>query len=115
MPGKMDRKNIKGIMDDDIRSTFMDIEEFADVHVVNGKEMSVLVDDNEIVEREKKEKTRMDGIWVKQKLIYVMAGEFGALPAAGRAILFDGKTYIVQEAVDEQGIYSILMEANRTK
>ena len=80
-----------------------------------GKEIPVLVDDNEIIEREKKMKSNMDGVYVKQKLIYVKADDFGSLPAIGRQIVFDGKRYMVTDSTDEGGVYTITMEANRTK
>ena len=111
----MVKKSFKELIQKDVCDVFLRVDEFADTHIVDGKEMTVLVDDNEIIEREKKMKSNMDGVYVKQKLIYVKADEFGALPAVGRAIMLDGKRYIVLEAVDEQGVYSITMEANRTK
>ena len=52
-----------------MNNTFMNVDEFADMHTVDGKEIPVLVDDNEIIEREKKMKTIIDGEYVKQKQI----------------------------------------------
>ena len=54
-------------------------------------------------------------MYVKQKLIYVKADDFGSLPAIGRQIVFDGKRYMVTDSTDEGGVYTITMEANRTK
>ena len=112
---RMVRKSFKEVMKDDVNNTFMNVDEFADTHTVDGKEMPVLVDDNEIIEREKKMKSNMDGVYVKQKLIYVKADDFGPLPAIGRQIVFDGKRYMVTDSTDEGGVYTITMEANRTK
>ena len=111
----MVRKSFKEVMKDDVNNTFMNVDEFADMHTVDGKEIPVLVDDNEIIEREKKMKSNMDGVYVKQKLIYVKAGDFGPLPAIGRQIVFDEKRYMVTDSTDEDGVYTITMEANRTK
>ena len=111
----MVRKSFKDVLKDDVNSTFMNLDEFADTHIVDGKEIPVIIDENEIIEREKKMKSNMDGVYVKQKLIYVKANDFGALPAISRAIMLDGKRYIVIDAIDEQGVYSITMESNRTK
>lgn len=36
------------------------------------------------------------------------------LPSVGR-IVFDGKRYMVTDSTDEGGVYTITMEANRTK
>lgn len=111
----MVRKSFKEVMKDDVNNTFMNVDEFADMHTVDGKEIPVLVDDNEIIEREKKMKSNMDGVYVKQKLIYVKADDFGPLPAIGRQIVFDRKRYMVTDSTDEGGVYTITMEANRTK
>ena len=111
----MVRKSFKDVLKDDINNTFVNLNEFADIHIVDGKEIPVIIDENEIIEREKRMKSNMDGIYVKQKLIYVKAEDFGALPAIGRAIMLDGKRYLVTDVVDEQGVYSITMEGNRTK
>lgn len=111
----MVKRSFKELVQKDVGDVFLRLDEFGDTHIIDGKEMTVLIDDNEIIEREKKMKSNMDGVYVRQKLIYVKAEEFGSLPAIGRAIMFDGKRYLVLEAVDEQGVYSITMEANRTK
>lgn len=111
----MVKRSFKELVQKDVGDVFLRLDEFGDTHIIDGKEMTVLVDDNEIIEREKKMKSNMDGVYVRQKLIYVKADEFGSLPAIGRAIMFDGRRYMVLEAVDEQGVYSITMEANRTK
>ena len=111
----MVRKSFKEVMKDDVNNTFMNVDEFADMHTVDGKEIPVLVDDNEIIEREKKMKSNMDGVYVKQKLIYVKADDFGPLPAIGRQIVFDEKRYMVTDSTDEDEVYTITMEANRTK
>ena len=86
----MVRKSFKEVMKDDVNNTFMNVDEFADTHTV-------------------------DGVYVKQKLIYVKADDFGPLPAIGRQIVFDGKRYMVTDSTDEGGVYTITMEANRTK
>lgn len=111
----MTRKSFKDVMQDDVSNVFMNKDEFADLHIVDGKNIPVIVDDNEIIEREKKMKSNMDGVFVKQKLIYVKAIDFGGVPVVGRAIMFDGKAYRVLDVTDENGLYAILMESNRTK
>lgn len=101
----------------DNQSIFMNSDEFSGIHVVNGKEMTVQVDCNELIEREKHYRNNgnlfAEGIYRKNLLIYVSAEEFGQLPAVGRLLVFDGKNYLVMDAVDEDGIYSISLEANK--
>ena len=102
----------------DNRTVFMNIDEFGDIHNVNGKDMIVLIDNNELVDREKRYQYRhslyADGVYLKELLIYVHAEDFGPLPAIGRIVTFDNKTYIVSDAINEDGIYSLCLEANKT-
>lgn len=98
----------------DNRAVFMNLGEFAEPHQVNGKEMAAMIDDNEMVEREKRYKEDRDGIYKKQMLLYVQAEEFGKLPPAKAIVALDGKRYLVTDAIDEGGIYSISLEANRS-
>ena len=39
----------------DAQKIFLNELEFADEHLVNGKQMTVLIDESEIIERQKKE------------------------------------------------------------
>lgn len=103
----------KEIIADDVHRTFLNIEEFSDIHTVNGKEMPVQVDTNEQIEREKRMNQNVDGVYMNQKLIYVAASDFGPMPKQGSILNLDGKVYRVADAVDEYGVYSITIEANR--
>lgn len=98
----------------DAQLVFLNLEEFGELHHIAGKEIVAIVDDNEMIEREKRQKTNTDGLYQKQMLLYVLASEFGRLPAVGRTLEVDGKTYLVTDAVSEDGIYSISLEANRS-
>ena len=73
----------------------------------------VQIDSNEQIEREKRFIQHMDGIYLNQKLIYVAASDFGPLPKQGSILTLDKRTYRVADAVSEDGVYSITIEANR--
>ena len=102
----------------DVNNVFMNMDEFADTHIINGKKMSCIVDSNEMIDREKryqyKRSLYADGVYLKELLIYVKAEEFGPLPPVGRTLTLDKKSYLISDAVDEDGIYSLCLEANKT-
>lgn len=104
----------KDLLRADIDNVFMNTDEFAAEHTVNGKKMPVSVDNNELIDRAKKAKSNMDGLYVKSTLIYVKAKDFGPLPQVGAALTLDGKTYRVTDATNEDGLFSIHLEANRS-
>lgn len=103
----------KDMVKEDISSVFLNDLEFADEHVVNGKTMRLIVDNNEQIEREKRLNEHMDGIYTKQMLVFLSAADFGKLPKHGTLFTIDGKDYKVTDAIDEMGVYSITLEANR--
>lgn len=103
--------SFKDIIKQDIKNTFMNGDEFSDKHVIDGKEMSVIVDGFELLEREKKLKDKTDGLFLKQKLIYVAAEDFGPLPSIGRVIKLDKSNYRIIDAIAENGMYSLTLEA----
>lgn len=103
----------KEIIKNDVRQVFMNTDEFSEPHTINGKEMPVQIDSNEQIEREKRMNQNMDGIYKNQKLIYVSAEDFGALPKQGAMLNMDGRMYKVEDAIHEDGVYSITLGANR--
>lgn len=104
----------KEILRQDTKTVFLNPEEFGEEHIVNGKKMFIIIDDNELTEREKRMKSHMDGMYKKQTLIYVSALDFGPLPGIGKPIKIDGATFIVADSINEGGIYSLHLEANKS-
>lgn len=103
----------KDIIKRDVKAVFLNTEEFSEIHTVNGKPMAAQIDNNEQIEREKRYNQHMDGIYVKQILMYVSEADFGPLPKQGTSVSLDGKTYRVADAISEDGVYSVTLEANR--
>ena len=110
----MTSPSFKDIIQRDIEEIFFNPEEFSDAHTIDGVSMTAMIDDMEHIEREKKMKSNMDGIHARQVLLYVKASEFGALPAQGRILNLDNRKYTILDAVDEGGVYTITLEANRS-
>lgn len=104
----------KDLIQKEIGTVFLNTEEFGQIHQIDGKGMKAMIDDMENVEREKKTNQHMDGVYIKQVLLYVAAEDFGKLPKHGRLLNLDGKDYRVADAIDEDGIYSITLEAHRS-
>lgn len=98
----------------DAKSIFMNPDEFGEPHIVNGTSMSIIIDNNEMLERETRYKLNDEGLYKKQILIYVNREDFGSLPAVGKAITIDSSKYRVVDAISESGIHSITLEANRS-
>ncbi len=110
MSGKTFREQFR----EDLKATFLNPAEFGEEHTVNGKKMLIIMDGNELTEREKRVKSHMDGVYKKQTLVYVRAMDFGPLPGVKKPVEIDGKTFIITESINEGGVYSLHLEANKT-
>lgn len=108
----------KETMKSDVKKVFMNFSEFGEMHKLNGMDTLVIVDEYELTEREKRirEGRLLDEkqLFKKQLLFYVAAEDFGLLPSPGKLLNFDGKQYTITDANNEDGIYSISLEANRS-
>lgn len=106
--------NFKDIIDNDIKQIFLNFEEFGTIHNVAGKQMCIIIDENELTEREKKQFGRCrDGTHKKSLLFYAAARDFGPLPTPDRLLILDNKKYLITEATNEDGIYSICLEESK--
>lgn len=108
-------RSFKDVLKDDIKSVFLNFAEFGEEHEINGETVLIIIDENELTEREKRIRRSMDvELHKKQLLFYVAAEDFGPLPSPGRLLNLDGKKYEITEADNEDGIYSISLEAQRS-
>lgn len=107
----MRRRSFKDILHDDVKRVFLNPFEFGEKHEVNGKTVIVVFDDIENVEREKQMKSHMDGVYARQKFLYIATEDFGELPPQSSLVTVDGIRYEVMDATDEAGIYAITLEA----
>ena len=105
------RKTFKNILQQDIRKVFLNPDEFGEMHNINGQEVLIIIDENELTEREKRIRRNEGELHKKQLLFYIAAKDFGTLPAPGKILKLDGKQYTITDAEDESGIYAISLEA----
>ncbi|OYO76216.1 hypothetical protein CG709_15635 [Lachnotalea glycerini] len=106
--------SFKDVIQSDINQLFIHPQEFGEEHLVDGKTMNVIIDNYEQIEREKRGTNIGEGLFTKQALFYVSQEEFGKLPKIGRQMMFDSQKYLVSDALNEDGIYSISLEAIRS-
>lgn len=102
--------NLKRMMEKDIKGVFLNAKEFGERHMVDGRKMYAIIDDNELVEREKMQREMAVGLHVKRKLMYVAAKDYGPAPLVDRVLELDGELYTVTDVADECGMYSVSLE-----
>ena len=107
--------SFKDIVQADVKNIFFNNNEFSDLHkfIIDGSvlEISAQIDTIELIERQKGKYS--DEIYKGQFIVYVNSNEFGNRPKIGAEIKMDNRKYIVEDVVEETGIYSITLKSNR--
>lgn len=91
---------------------FLNSNEFAEKHTINGVEADVIFDDEEL--KELAGNKQQEGLYINKKLIKVSETVFGGTPAIGSVIKLDKKQYRVYHASNEEGLLTLILEAYRT-
>lgn len=100
----------------DVFNVFLSKLEFAGAHTVNGKKMAILVDENELLERDKSKLlgTQTSGLYKSRRLIFVAQKDFGPRPAINAMLTLDGRVYQVKDCTAEDGMLAVELEAVKT-
>lgn len=99
----------KDLIQKDILNVFMNEEEFTEIAVVDGKQMHVQFDKNELNDR-KPSADNSDGLYTGLMLVYIPVSEYGPMPKIGKLITIDKKQYQIRDCINEDGIYSMTIE-----
>ena len=99
----------------DIHGVFLNNQEFASTHTIDGKEMDAVVDENALLERDAaRGGVHTDGTYRTRRLLYVDKADYGGRPMSGKILNLDGREYRVVQADDDAGMLAIEIEAIRT-
>jgi hypothetical protein len=90
-------------------STFINSDEFAEAHNIDGRILNVVVDNDRLMQRSNKE---FDGISVGELLYYVSAADYGPPPKVDAVQYFDNKIYQVFDVRPDAGLYEIILRRN---
>lgn len=94
----------------DVDAIFFSDEEFCDSHVINGKTMIALIDDNKLFESPSSGNPQILGVFGGQTTLYVKADQYGSVPKRGALITIDGQRFTVSGVTVEMGVYQITVE-----
>lgn len=94
----------------DVDTVFFNDEEFSDQHVINGKAMTAMVDDNQLFASPSSGNPQILGVFGGQTTLYVKADQYGSVPKRGALITIDGQRFTVSGVTVEMGVYQIMVE-----
>ncbi len=96
----------------DIDNTFLNTNEFADLHIINEIEMAATIDE-ELEEYENLKDYDYDGLYKVKMIVFVNYNSFGKIPAIKSSIMVDGKKYFVLGASESFGMLNLILGVNK--
>lgn len=104
--------NFKDAVQKDVKAVFINMDEFADIHVLNGVETLCVVDTDITSATNENDNNNVVGVFLNACKIYVAESDIETRPVEGELLDLDGETYIVRKVSRESGILEITAEAN---
>ncbi len=83
--------------------------EFAEPHTYNGKSVSVVIDNDHLKERSKKE---YDGISVGDILFFILSSDLENIPEPEQQVKFDNSLYKVFDVRQDNGMCEVILQRN---
>lgn len=93
----------------DVKAVFINLDEFADKHILNGETIACIVD-KDIISEVTSEK--LEGVFLNTVTIYVDVKDIKNKPVEGEILRLDKVRYIVRSVSVEEGILVIVAEVN---
>ncbi|BCZ48431.1 hypothetical protein psyc5s11_44980 [Clostridium gelidum] len=89
---------------------FFNPDEFGEDHSIDGKVVNVIVDNETLKSRNKKE---YDGIVQADMLYFAKEEDLLKEPRPDGVQMFDGIPYIIFDAKLDDGVYEVILQANK--
>lgn len=96
----------------DVKAVFINLDEFADEHILDKKTVSCIVDKNLTSGVNDTAAHPLYGVFLNTLTIYIDVKDFDPPPLEGQRIELDGEWYFVRNVSVEDGILVIIAEAN---
>ncbi|MDA3731665.1 hypothetical protein PBV87_09270 [Niameybacter massiliensis] len=101
--------NLKKIIEEDLQNVFFNTNEFAEIHVLDDKEVPIIIDEDEI---QKRRIQAAEGTYVGEKLVLIQSKYFKRKPVEGRSLRLDHKEYFIVSCKETDGIFEITLGVN---
>lgn len=102
----------KDMLAGDIDNVFFNIDELADTYDIDGRKISVVQDDDRILE-----KTDMSllGTALGDGLIFIKAKDMPRMPGGGNQLMINDEPWYVRTCVHNNGVYEIRIGRNQQR
>lgn len=113
----------KECVKDDVDNIFFNIDEFAENHIVDGKEYPIVIEEEDVRRHsahwEAGAKQNFDtGLYNAHTILYIKVSDYGPRPKVGKYLELDEgtdhkRTYKIIHCEEDVGVYRMTMERAR--
>ena len=105
-------RSFKEQLEKDFDDTFFNLDEFAELHTIDGNEIPVVVDNEALLSLNMGKTVETDGIFTDSIIIFVQRKYLDYEPVIGQVIEFDGVTYPIDNVLSDTGGDTIILRGN---
>lgn len=96
----------------DLDNTLCNLDEFAELHRIDGKEIPVVVDNETLLQLNLGKTAYSDGIFIDSIMFFVQKKYLENEPVIGQIMEFDNIAYPVDNVLADTGGYTIILRGN---
>lgn len=94
----------------DARNVFLNPEEFGTQHIVNGREMIIVIDEDQLQHRKSSASNPTDGVYNAFLLFYALKSDFEKRPVTDSSIRIDDRNFRVSDVQEDEVMYTITLK-----
>jgi hypothetical protein len=106
--------NFKDLMAEDVDNVFLDPDENAEDHNIDGQTILCSVDQITTKHRSDRRNEQYDGIYKATIVLAVKESALGYRPVFGQPMRLDDVLYMVAECADDSGLLMVKLEADQS-
>ncbi len=97
-------------------TAFLNIKEFGEEHILDGRIVTIIVDEDIINERENRKRATeyAEGVYSREFSIFVCSNDFENIPVFGQIMVLDGESFFVTSVLVAGNIVEITLGANES-
>lgn len=102
----------KDMIAEDIDEVFFNEDEFAEEHSLDGKRMTLIIDENALIQRRSGGEL---GLECSSLVVYAKRKDLPRTLSEGTKVNLDGRIYHVNEYSEDAGVVTLMLGQNRTR
>lgn len=105
-------RSFKDQLEKDFDNTFFNLNEFAEIHDIDGKKVPIVVDNETLLQLNLGKTADSDGIFQDNRMFFVLKKYLDYEPVIGQIMEFDGEPYQIGNVLEDFGGYTIILRGN---